>query len=578
MNNKKRAGTMEASFWSDKRPAGVAETIDPDRYPNLLAIIEDLLEKNASRPAFTGIGHTLTYGDIDRYSQQFANYLREHTSLKPGDRIAIQMPNLLQYPIAVYGAIRAGLTIVNTNPLYTAREMLHQFNDSGAKALVFMDNFGHLVEEVVEETGIEHLIVTRVADMLPFAKRTLINFAAKHVKKMVEPFNLPKAVPFRDALSKGEACQTIPLANPPSPEDPAVLQYTGGTTGVAKGAVLTQRNLIANMLQARSVLSQLDANGQPVQQVGSEIIVAPLPLYHIYAFTVHLLCMPYMGNQNVLIANPRDTKTFIKFIKPWQFTGFIGLNTLFVSLLNHPDFKECDFSKLKLTLSGGTALQKETGIRWQEFTGCHVSEAYGLTECSPAVCMNPFGEIAQLGTAGLPVPSTELKVINDEGEAQAVGDRGELCVRGPQVMQGYWKRPEATAEVLSEDGWLKTGDVAIIKEDGFIEIVDRIKDMILVSGFNVYPNEIEDVVASFDRVENCAAIGIPDDVTGERIKLFVIPSDSGLKEEEVVAYCRDHLTAYKVPKDIEFRAELPMTPVGKILRKDLRKEELEKAS
>ena len=488
------------------------------------------------------------------------------------------MPNLLQYPIAVYGAIRAGLTIVNTNPLYTAREMLHQFNDSGAKALVFMDNFGHLVEEVVAQTGIEHLIVTRVADMLPTPKRQIINFAAKHVKKMVTPFNLPEAVSFRHALTKGAGSTFQPLENPPSPEDPAVLQYTGGTTGVAKGAVLTQRNLIANMMQAKSVLSQLDETGQPVQKMGDEIIVAPLPLYHIYAFTVHLLCMPYMGNQSILIANPRDTKTFIKFIKPWQFTGFIGLNTLFVSLMNHPDFRDCDFSKLKLTLSGGTALQRETGVRWQKFTGCHVSEAYGLTECSPAVCMNPFGAISQLGTAGLPVPSTELKVINDEGESQPIGERGELCVKGPQVMLGYWQRPEATQEVLGEDGWLKTGDVAIIKEDGFVEIVDRIKDMILVSGFNVYPNEIEDVVASFDKVENCAAIGIPDDVTGERIKLFVIPADSSLKEEEIVSFCREKLTAYKVPRDIEFRSELPMTPVGKILRKDLRKEELEKVS
>ena len=570
-------GVLTTSVYTILITASV-DTVNPDDHRNLLAIIDELLEKNAERPAFTGIGYTLTYADIDRYSRQFATYLRVHTDLKQGDRIAIQVPNLLQYPIAVYGAIRAGLTIVNTNPLYTAREMLHQFRDSGAKALVFMDNFGHLVEEVVAQTDIKHLIVTRVADMLPAPKRQLINFAAKHIKKMVVPFDLPKAVSFRDALSEGSSSGYQSLENPPSAEDPAVLQYTGGTTGVAKGAVLTQRNLIANMMQAKSVLSQLDESGQPVQKMGDEIIVAPLPLYHIYAFTVHLLCMPYMGNQSVLIANPRDTKTFIKFVKPWQFTGFIGLNTLFVSLMNHPDFKGCDFSKLKLTLSGGTALQRETGVRWKKFTGCHVSEAYGLTECSPAVCMNPFGDLSQLGTAGLPVPSTELKVINDEGESQPIGERGELCVRGPQVMQGYWKRPEATEEVLGDDGWLKTGDVAIIKEDGFVEIVDRIKDMILVSGFNVYPNEIEDIVASFDRVENCAAIGIPDAVTGERIKLFVIPADNSLKKEEIVSFCREKLTAYKVPRDIEFRSELPMTPVGKILRKDLRKEELEKVS
>ena len=568
---------MEASFWQGKRPAGVEDTIDPDIYPNLVSIIDELLSSHAGRPAFTGIGHTLTFADIDRYSQQFANYLRECTSLQPGDRIAIQMPNLLQYPIAAYGAIRAGLTIVNTNPLYTAREMLHQFNDSGAKALVFMDNFGHLVEEVLAETKIEHLIVTRVADMLPTPKRQLINFAAKHVKKMVQPFNLPSAVRFREALGLGAIHPYKPLENPPTSDMPAVLQYTGGTTGVAKGAELTQRNLIANMLQAKAMLSQHDEAGNPVQENGKEIIIAPLPLYHIYAFTVHLLCMPLMGNQSVLIANPRDTKTFIKFIKPWQFTGFIGLNTLFVSLMNHPDFLECDFSRLKLTLSGGTALQHETGVRWQKMTGCHVSEAYGLTECSPAVCMNPFGPASQLGTAGLPVSSTELRVLDENGNEMGVGERGELCVKGPQVMKGYWGREEATAEVLNTAGWLKTGDIAVIKEDGFIQIVDRLKDMILVSGFNVYPNEIEDVVAGFDRVENCAAIGLPDDVTGERIKLFVIPSDGSLTESDVQTYCREHLTAYKVPKDIEFREELPMTPVGKILRKDLRAEAMEQA-
>lgn len=569
---------MQASFWSDKRPAGVADTVNPDQYPNLLSIVNELLENNAQRPAFTGIGHTLSYADIDRYSNRFASYLQNHTSLKPGDRIAIQMPNLLQYPIAVYGAIRAGLVIVNTNPLYTAREMKHQFVDSGAKALVFMDNFGHLVEEVVADTQIEHLIVTRVADMLPAPKRQIINFLAKHVKKMVPAFNLPDAVPFLKALSQGESSTYKAPANAPDLQDPAVLQYTGGTTGVAKGAVLTQRNLIANMLQARAMLSQLNEQGEPVQSFGTEIIVAPLPLYHIYAFTVHLLCMPFMGNQSILIANPRDTKTFIKFIKPWQFTGFIGLNTLFVSLMNHPDFRECDFSKLKLTLSGGTALQRETGLRWKDFTDCHVSEAYGLTEASPAVCMNPFGPTSQLGTAGLPVPSTELKVISEEGEELAVGETGELCVKGPQVMKGYWHREEATAEVLDAEGWLKTGDVAVIKEDGFVQIVDRLKDMILVSGFNVYPNEIEDVVSSFDRVENCAAIGIPDEVTGERVKLFVIPADDGLTQEDVKNFCRDKMTAYKVPKDIEFRSELPMTPVGKILRKDLRKEEMDKLS
>ncbi len=563
---------MDGTFWSGKRPAGVVDTINPDEHSSVLAVIEKVLSDHAIRPAYTGIGHTLTFADIDRYSKRFASYLQNHTDLKPGDRIAIQMPNLLQYPIAVYGALRAGLVVVNTNPLYTAREMKHQFNDSGAKALVFLDVFGHLVEDIIADTGIKHLICTRLADMLPTPKRQLINFVARHVKKMVKPFNLKGVVPFATALKQGVKSRYSPPP-PSSLEDAVVLQYTGGTTGVAKGAILTHRNLIANMLQAGGVLTQEGDDGKKILQPGKEVIVAPLPLYHIYAFTVHLLCLPLLGNHSILIANPRDTGTFIRFLKPWRFTGFIGLNTLFVSLLNHPEFAKCDFSALKFTLSGGTALKEEIGHRWENFTGCKVSEAYGLTECSPAVCMNPAGDLSQLGTAGLPVPSTALKVVGDDGQEMAVGEPGELCVKGPQVMKGYWQRPEATAEVLDAEGWLKTGDVAVIQEDGFVKIVDRIKDMILVSGFNVYPNEIEDVVAGNEKVENCAAIGVPDDKTGEKVKLFVVPADKSLTSDELVEYCRSHLTAYKVPRDIEFRDELPMTPVGKILRKDLRQQE-----
>ena len=560
---------MESSFWNDKRPAGIEPEINPDEHGNLLSVINQIFTQYADRPAFTGIGHTLSFAEIDRYSERFASYLQNHTSLKPGDRIAIQMPNLLQYPIVAYGAIRAGLVIVNTNPLYTAREMKHQFIDSGAKALVFMENFGHMVEEVVGQTDIEHLIVTRVADMMPAPKRQVINFLAKHVKKMVVPFYLPDAMPLLNALKKGAAAT---YAKPPEmdSEAAAVLQYTGGTTGVAKGAELTQRNLLANMHQAKTHLSQHGADGKPIIQMGSEILIAPLPLYHIYAFTVHLLCMPYMGNQSILIANPRDTSTFIKFIKPWKFTSFIGLNTLFVSLMNHPKFKECDFSGLKLTLSGGTALQHSTGERWLEETGCVISEAYGLTECSPAVTINPAQEYAQPGTVGLPVPSTELKVVGEDGVESAIGERGELCVRGPQVMKGYWGRPDATAEVFDSEGWLKTGDVAIIQEDGFVRIVDRIKDLILVSGFNVYPNEIEDIVVDHPKVENCATIGVPHETTGEAVKLFVIRSDDSLTDKELIDWCRQHMTAYKIPRQIEFRTELPMTPVGKVLRKELR--------
>ncbi|MBO9479840.1 AMP-binding protein [Salinisphaera sp. G21_0] len=560
---------MDASFWNGKRPAGVGDSVNPDEYSSALSVINAFLNENSSLPAFTGIGHTLTYADIDLYSQQFAAYIQRNTDLQPGDRIAIQMPNLLQYPIVVYGALRAGLVIVNTNPLYTAREMLHQFKDSGAKALVFFENFGDLVEEVVGQTDIKHLFVTRLADMVPAPKRQVVNFLVKYVKKMVPRYSLPKAVPLLDAFRAAKASDYQPI-----PEgklsDPLVLQYTGGTTGVAKGAILTNRNLIANMLQSKEMLSQVDQQGQKILKTGRETLIAPLPLYHIYAFTVHLMCMPFMGNHSILIANPRDTDTFIKSIKPWRFTAFIGLNTLFASLLNHPKFKECDLSGLKVTLSGGTALQEATAQRWHKETGCIISEAYGLTECSPAVCMNPAGDLSQPGTAGLPIPSTELKTIDENGGETAIGEPGELCVRGPQVMSGYWQRVEATAEVLSTDGWLKTGDVAVIQEDGFVRIVDRIKDMILVSGFNVYPNEIEDVVSGHPKVANCAAIGVPDENSGEKVKLFVIKSDDSLTADELLSWCRDYLTAYKVPKVCEFRDELPMTPVGKILRKDLR--------
>ena len=563
---------MDASFWDGKRPAGVGNTVNPDEYSSVLSVVNALLHENHSRPAFTGVGHTLSYHDIDILSRQFAAYLQNSTNLKPGDRIAIQMPNLLQYPVVVYGALRAGLIIVNTNPLYTAREMRHQFKDCGAKALVFLENFGHLVQEVVADTEIQYLFVTCLADMLPTPRRQIVNFLVKHIKKMVPRYSLPEAVPLLRALNSSGGYRPVPEG---VLSDPVVLQYTGGTTGIAKGAVLTNRNLIANMLQSKEMLSQLDEQQQRIIKAGEEVLVAPLPLYHIYAFTVHLLCMPFMGNHSILIANPRDTNTFIKMIKPWRFTAFIGLNTLFASLLNHPRFKECDFSGLKLTLSGGTALQEITAQKWCQATGCTISEAYGLTECSPAVCMNPAGNLSQQGSAGLPVPSTELKTVDDEGEETAIGEPGELCVRGPQVMPGYWQRDRASAEVLDADGWLRTGDVACIQADGFVRIVDRIKDMILVSGFNVYPNEIEDVVCGHPKVANCAAIGIPDDSTGEAVKLFVVRTDDSLTADELLGWCRDYLTAYKVPRECEFRTELPMTPVGKVLRKNLRQSAVE---
>ena len=564
---------MEASFWDGKRAPGVKDAIDLSTYDSVVDVIENSFKRYADRPAFTSIGYTLTYRQIDEYSAAFASYLQNHTTLKPGDSIAIQMPNILQYPIAMYGALRAGLRVVNTNPLYTEREMLHQFNDSGAKALLCMDVFAKSVQGVKDQTGIKHIIVTSLADMLPGFKRVLINAAAKHIKKMVPAYSLPEAVSFRKCLKLGKA-QDFQPTHMKNPNDTIVLQYTGGTTGVAKGAELTNRNLVANMLQSAAALGQTTADGTKMKGEDQAIIVAPLPLYHIYSFTVHLMALFELGDHSVLIANPRDTETFIRFMKPWKLTGVVGLNTLFVSLMASPRFKEIDFSEMKLTLSGGTALPDATAKRWKEITGTGVSEAYGLTECSPAVTMNPANDLERIGTVGQAMPGTALKCIDDNGDEVAVGERGELCVKGPQVMKGYWNRPEATRDTFTPDGeWLRTGDVAVIDEDGFVKIVDRIKDLILVSGFNVYPNEIEDVVAGHPGVENCAVIGVPDEKTGEAVKLYIVASDSNLTAEEIKAFCKDKLTGYKLPRQIDFRDELPMTPVGKILRRELKDEE-----
>ena len=564
---------MDASFWDGKRAPGIEDRIDMSEYTSVVDVIETSFTKNADSAAFTSIGLTMTYADINEKSAAFASYLQNHTNLKPGDTIAIQMPNILQYPIAMYGAIRAGLIVTNTNPLYTEREMLHQFNDSEAKALVCMDVFARSVQNVKDQTGLQTIIVTSLADMMPPIKRVLINAATKYVKKMVPDYSLPEAVSFRKALKLGGK-KTFKAVPPRSQEDTVILQYTGGTTGVAKGAELTNRNLVSNMLQSKLAMLQTDENGDLLKGSEQAIVVAPLPLYHIYAFTVHLMALFEQGDHSILIANPRDTETFIKFMKPWQLTTFVGLNTLFVSLMASPSFREMDFSKMKFTISGGTALMADTAKRWKEITGVGISEAYGLTECSPGVTMNPGAGLERMGTVGQACPGTALKCINDKGEDVAVGERGELCVKGPQVMKGYWKRPDASKDAFTEDGeWFRTGDVAIIDEDGFVSIVDRIKDMIIVSGFNVFPNEIEGVVAEHPSVENCAVIGVPNDKTGEAVKLFVVTQDPALTEGAVRAYCKESLTGYKVPRHIEFRDELPMTPVGKILRRELKDEE-----
>ena len=558
---------MSENFWKDKYPAGIPAEIDADQYPNIQAVLKQSCQRFADKPAFSNLGKTLTYAELYELSGNFAAYLQQHTDLQPGDRIAVQMPNILQYPIVVFGAIRAGLVVVNTNPLYTAREMEHQFNDSGAKALVCLANMAHLAEEVLPKTGVKHVIITEVADLLALPKRLLINAVVKYVKKMVPPYHLPQAVTFNAAMAKGRG-KIVREANPAA-GDIAVLQYTGGTTGVAKGAMLTHRNLMANMLQCRALM------GSSLHEA-SEIIVAPLPLYHIYAFTFHCMAMMLIGNHNLLVTNPRDLPGMIKDLAKHKFTGFVGLNTLFVALCNNEEFRKLDFSGLKLTLSGGMALQMATAERWKEVTGCSICEGFGMTETSPVATVNPVDNI-QLGTIGIPVPSTLCKVIDDNGVEQPLGERGELCVKGPQVMKGYWQRQDATDEILDADGWLKTGDIAVIQADGYLRIVDRKKDMILVSGFNVYPNELEDVLATLPGVLHCAAIGVPDERSGEAIKLFVVAKPGAtLSKEQVMEHMRANVTGYKMPKAIEFRETLPTTNVGKILRRELRDEELKK--
>ncbi|WP_247269607.1 MULTISPECIES: long-chain-fatty-acid--CoA ligase FadD2 [Pseudomonas] len=559
---------MQPDFWNDKRPAGVPLDIDMGEFKSVIEVFERSCKKFADRPAFSNMGVTLTYAELERYSAAFAGYLQAHTDLVPGDRIAVQMPNVLQYPIAVFGALRAGLIVVNTNPLYTAREMRHQFKDSGARALVYLNMFGQKVQEVLPDTDIQYLIEAKMGDMLPTAKGWLINTVVSKVKKMVPDYSLPQAISLKSALRLGRGLGIKPLKV--GLDDIAVLQYTGGTTGLAKGAMLTHGNLVANMQQVRACLAQLAPDGQPLLREGQEVMVAPLPLYHIYAFTANCMCMMVSGNHNVLITNPRDIAGFIKELKNWRFSALLGLNTLFVALMEHPDFKTLDFSSLKLTNSGGTALVKATAERWEQITGCRITEGYGLTETSPVACTNPYGDKSRLGTVGLPVPGTLLKVIDDEGVEQPMGERGELCIKGPQIMKGYWHKPEATAEVLDAEGWFKSGDIAVIDPDGFVRIVDRKKDMIIVSGFNVYPNEIEDVVMAHPKVANCAVIGVPDERSGEAVKLFVVARETGVSLEELKAYCKENFTAYKVPKHIVLRESLPMTPVGKILRRELR--------
>ncbi|WP_439133394.1 AMP-binding protein [Pseudomaricurvus sp.] len=518
------------------------------------------------KPAFTCLGKTLTYGEIDHYSRQFASYLQNHTKLQPGDRVAVQLANILQYPVAMFGIMRAGMILVNTNPMYTEREVEHQLNDSGAKMLVVMSNVASPAANIIQNTSVEQVIVTDAADLHGFPMGPVINFVAKHVKKLVPEFSFPNQISFKQALKLGASGALKPVSVEPS--DVAVLQYTGGTTGVAKGAMLMHSNIVANMKQLEDRLGD-------VTEIGSETYVAPLPLYHIYAFTIHCMMLVCTGNHSILIPNPRDLDGFVKAMQSQKITGFVGLNTLFNGLCHNEAFKNLDFSQLKTTASGGMALTSDVGNMWKNVTGCQVSEGYGMTETSPVISTNPPDDIHP-GTVGTPVLNTEIKVVDDDGKEVAEGESGELLVRGPQVMKGYWQRPEATAEMLSEDGWLNTGDMAVITADGYIKIVDRKKDMIIVSGFNVYPNEIEDEVCKHPGVLEAAAIGVPDAKTGEAVKLFIVREDASLTEDDVVAFCRTQLTAYKVPRQIEFREDLPKSNVGKILRRELKEEEAAK--
>ena len=554
--------------WLAHYPEGVPAQIDLDTYRSIPDVFADCLAKYRDKPAFSNLGKTISYGELDALSRDFAGYLLGELKLKKGDRVAIMMPNCLQYPVALFGALRAGLMVVNTNPMYTARELKHQLTDSGASAIVILDNFGHVLQEILPAVPGIKAITTGLGDMVGFPKGAIVNFVLKHVRKMVPDYDVAGAIRFRDALTLGRM-HKLPQVEI-NLDDIAFLQYTGGTTGVAKGAMLTHRNMVANMQQAAAWISNQATPGK-------ETIVTALPLYHIFALTANCLTFMKFGAHNHLITNPRDMPGFIKEIKGLGFTAITGVNTLFNGLLNTPGIEQVDFSKLHLTLGGGMAVQRAVADRWKQVTGCTLAEAYGLTETSPAVCINPLDIPEYNGSIGLPVPSTDLAIKDEEGRELPVGEIGELCVKGPQVMAGYWKRPDETAKVIDDEGWLHTGDMARMDEAGYFYIVDRKKDMILVSGFNVYPNEIEDVVAAMPGVLEVAAIGVADERSGEVPKLFIVRKDPSLTEEQVRAYARENLTGYKQPRYVEFRDELPKSNVGKILRKELRDEEKAKA-
>jgi long-chain acyl-CoA synthetase len=545
--------------WLKNYPKGIPANIDPDAYPTLVAMFEETFKKYAKRPAFSCMGKTLSYEQVDKLSKNFGAYLHSR-GLEAGDRIALMMPNLIQYPVALFGALRAGLLVVNTNPLYTPREMHHQFTDAGVKAIIIAENYATNLQKIINDTEIKTVIVTSFGEMLGFPKKQLINFVVRNIKRIVPKYDIPNTISFTEALTQVKKFTL--QAYQGTPDDVIILQYTGGTTGVAKGAMLTNRNLVSNMQQIRSWM-------MPFLKEQGEIAICPLPLYHILAFTVNCLAMMNIGALSVLITNPRDLSSVVKVMKTHPFTLFTGVNTLFNALVNYKDFASIDFSSLKVSVGGGMAVQRSVAEKWQKITGCFLSEGYGMTESSPVATTNPLDGTGRLGTIGLPLPSTIMRIVDDQGAALPIGEVGEIQIQGPQVMKGYYDRPEATANTI-KDGWLCTGDIGKMNEEGFFQIVDRKKDMILVSGFNVFPNEIEEVIASHPKVMEVAAVGIPHEKSGQVVKVFIVKKDKSLDKKEIIAFCRENLTGYKVPKEVAFRKDLPKTNVGKILRRKLR--------
>ena len=550
-------------IWLQSYQEGVRAEVDVRAYSSIIDVLDTSVKKFGPQPSFSNMGTTLTYTQTATFVNQFTSYLQNVLNLQKGERVAIMMPNVLQYPIAVFGVLQAGGVVVNVNPLYTPRELAHQLIDSGATAIIVLENFAHTVAQVLEQTAIRQVIVASMGDMLGWLKGTVVNFMLRKVKKMVKPFQIEGSVTFLHALELGKKQRFTPV--PLELEDLALLQYTGGTTGMSKGAMLTHGNIVANMQQASEWIK---ANLVP----GQEVVVTPLPLYHIFSLTVNIMIFANAGSKNILITNPRDIKALVKVLKNNRVTVMSGVNTLFNALIHNEEFKTIDFSTWKLVLGGGMATQKMVAQEWKAITGVPIIDAYGLTEASPGVCANPLNNPEYTGTAGLPVSNTDIEIRDDNGKVLGVGEVGELWVQGPQVMKGYWNRPEETAKVLDSRGFVATGDMAEIDAKGYVKLVDRKKDMILVSGFNVYPNEVEEVVATMPEVLEVACIGVPNEKSGEAIKLFVVKRDPNLTREQIIAYCRQNLTGYKVPKDIEFCSELPKSAVGKILRKDLRTE------